>query len=318
MSEILQKMNKIKFFVCGQVDSGKSTLIGNLLYKSGSILKLDNTSSEATKFSDLLDVDQSERERGITQYSSNNLFIYDNIEFEAIDTPGHLLYIRELINSMSSNKGSVGCLIISSVKSDFMKMFEDGTTKEDAILMRCCGVNHIVILINKIDKDNADIDFVKNTFNEWISRLGFKSIVYCPISGYNGLNLFDRINKDEMCFIECLIYLNSKIKRVVGEKISKNKDKCKLEFYTFNLDKIVAVGYKSVFHIVEHSSKQEIMGEIVRIQNKEDKKSKPFLKSNENIYLYVQLDETVVLTEGQRLILRDSTKTLGFGYVMFS
>jgi sulfate adenylyltransferase subunit 1 (EFTu-like GTPase family) len=44
---------KIKFFVCGQVDSGKSTLIGNLLYDSGTITKLDNASdkvlsSEAT------------------------------------------------------------------------------------------------------------------------------------------------------------------------------------------------------------------------------------------------------------------------------
>jgi small GTP-binding protein len=310
--------SKIKFFVCGQVDSGKSTLIGNLLYKSGSILKLDNTSSEATKFSDLLDVDQSERERGITQYSSNSLFTFNNIEFEAIDTPGHLLYIRELINSMSSNKGSVGCLIISSLKSDFMKMFEDGTTKEDAILMRCCGVNHVVILINKIDKENADVEFVKQTFNEWISRLGFKTIVYCPISGYQGLNLFDRMNPDEMCFIECLIHLNSKIKRVVKEKITKNKDKCKLDFHTFNLNKIVAVGYKSVFHIVEHSSKHEIVGEIVKIQNKEDKKFKPFLKSNENNYLYVQLDEMIELTEGQRLILRDNTNTIGFGYVTFS
>jgi len=310
---------KIKFFVCGHVDSGKSTLIGNLLYKCGSITKLDNTSTESTKFSDLLDVDKSERERGITQYSSNNIFIHNNIEFEAIDTPGHLLYIRELINSMSSNKGSIGCLIISSIKSDFMKMFEDGTTKEDAILMRCCGVNHIIILINKIDNgDNTSIEFVKDTFDLWISTLGFKSVIYCPISGYHGLNLFERIIPDSMSFIECLIYLNSKIKRLVKEKITKNKNKCKLDFYTFNLDKMVAIGYKSVFHIIEHSSKQEIMGEIVKIQNKENKKYIPYLKPNENINLYVQLDETIELTEGQRLILRENTKTIGFGYVVFA
>jgi small GTP-binding protein len=311
-------IQKIKFFVCGQVDSGKSTLIGNLLYKSGSISKLDNTSSEATKYSDLLDVEQSERDRGITQFSSNNLFIYNNIEFEAIDTPGHLLYIRELINSMSTNKGAIGCIIISAITSDFMKMFENGTTKEDAILMRCCGVNHIVVIINKIDKPEADIDNVKNLFNEWITKLGFKSVVYSPISGYYGLNLFDRHNPDEMSFIETLIYLNSKIKRNIGEKITKNKNKCKLDFYTFDLDKIVAAGYKSIFHIVEHPYKQEIIGEIVKIQNKPDKKNKPFIKSNESVYLYIQLDETVDLVEGQRLILRDATKTIGFGYIMFS
>jgi small GTP-binding protein len=311
-------MNKIKFFVCGQVDSGKSTLIGNLLYKSGSILKLDNTSSEATKFSDLLDVEQSERDRGITQFSSNNVFVYNNIEFEAIDTPGHLLYIRELINSMSTNKGAIGCIIISAITNDFTKMFENGTTKEDAILMRCCGVNHIIVIINKIDKLDADINNVKNLFNEWVMKLGFKSVAYCSISGYHGLNLFDRHEPAEMSFIETLIYLNSKIKRNIGEKITKNKDKCKLDFHVFELDTMVAVGYKSIFHIVEHPCKQEIIGEIVKIQSKSEKKNKPFIKSNDSVYLYVQLDESIDLIEGQRLILRDSTKTIGFGYVMFA
>jgi small GTP-binding protein len=141
----------IKFFVSGQVDSGKSTLIGQILHKTAN-LKFDPQSSANTKFSDLLDVDTSERERGITQFSSNNPFTYQGITFEAIDTPGHLLYIRELINSISENKGSIGCLIVSAVVSEFMSMFENGTTKEDAILMRCCGVNHIIVIINKIDK----------------------------------------------------------------------------------------------------------------------------------------------------------------------
>jgi small GTP-binding protein len=300
------------------VDSGKSTLIGNLLYNSGTISKLDNTSSEATKYSDLLDVEQSERDRGITQFSSNNIFIHNNIEFEAIDTPGHLLYIRELINSMSTNKGAIGCIIISAITSDFKKMFESGTTKEDAILMRCCGINHIAVLINKIDKPEAEIENVTNLFNEWITNLGFKSIVYCPISGYQGLNLFERYKPNEMSFIETLIHLNSKIKRLPGEKITKNKDKCKLNFHTFDMEKIVAVGYKSVFHIVEHPTKQEIVGEIVKIQNKTDKSNKPFIKSNESVFLYVQLDESIDLVEGQRLILRDATKTIGFGFIMFS
>jgi small GTP-binding protein len=308
---------KIKFFVCGQVDCGKSTLIGNLLYKSGTITKLDNTSTEATKFSDLLDVDQSERERGITQFSSNNTFIFNNIEFEAIDTPGHLLYIRELINSISSNKGSIGCIIISAVKSEFLSMFNNGTTKEDAILMRCCGINHIICLINKIDKEQADINSVKNLFDPWITKLGFKSITYCYISGYKGTNLFERSVKDELTFIETLQLVNSRIKKINKEKINKIKNKCKLDFYSFDLDVIVANGFKSIFHIVEHPNIHEIQGEIVKIQSKENK-FKPFFKSNENINLYIQLDEIIELFEGQRFILRDSNKTIGFGYVMFS
>jgi small GTP-binding protein len=310
--------SKIKFFVTGQVDSGKSTLIGNLLYKSGTVTKLDNTSSLATKYSDILDVDQSERERGITQSSSNNIFIFNGIEFEAIDTPGHLLYIRELVNSISTNKGSIGCLIISAIKSEFESMFKNGTTKEDAIIMRCCGVNHIICLINKIDKENANSNVVKELFHEWISKLGFKSITFCAISAYQGTNLFERALPTELSFIELLINVNSRIKRVIGDKIIKNKNKCKLDFYTFDVDRLIAIGYKSIFHVVDHPKKQEIQGEIVIIKMKEGLKSKPFFKSNENIYVFILLEESIDLYEGQRLILRDANKTIGFGYVMFS
>lgn len=311
-------MNKIKFFVSGQVDSGKSTLIGNLLYKSGVVTKLDNSSSQATKFSDILDVDPSERYRGITQSSSNNFFTFNNIEYEAIDTPGHLLYIRELINSISSNKGSIGCILISAVKSEFDSMFSSGTTKEDVIIMRCCGVNHIICLINKIDKKNAIPDLVKDLFYDWISKLGFKSIQFCSISAYNGINLFERSNENEQCFIETLLDVNTKLNRTINHKIIKKKDKCKLDFYTFDFNKIIANGYSSIFHIVEHLYKQEIQCEIINIKSKETLKFKPFFKSNENIYLYIKLEESIDLFEKQRFILRDNNKTIGYGYIMFS
>jgi translation elongation factor EF-1alpha len=310
-------MRRIKFFVCGQVDCGKSTLIGNLLYLSGAVKKLDNKSSIATKYSDLLDSDESERERGITQCSSNNIFIYNEIEYEAIDTPGHLLYIRELINAISLNKGSIGCIIISAVKSEFDSMFKNGTTKEDIILMRCCGVNNLICLINKIDKQQTNIDYVKDEFSKWILTKGFKRISFCCISAYQGINLLTRINSDEMCFIETLQKVDSNIKRTINEKNVKKNDKCKLDFYSFDFNKIISIGYKSVYHIVEHMDKTEIEGEIVHIKTKEEKVER-FFRSNQNLYLYIKWDEIIEFFEGQRLILREDNRTIGFGYVVFN
>lgn len=303
----------IKFFVSGQVDSGKSTLIGYILHKTNNIKLVENSN---TKFSDLLDVDNSERERGITQFSSNNLFTYQGITFEAIDTPGHLLYIRELINSISENKGSIGCLIISSVVSEFMSMFENGTTKEDAILMRCCGVNHIIILINKIDKANASPDDVKNKFIPWIKQLGFKSFTFVNISGYNGNNIFERENKNIPSFIETLIEVNSRIKRNIN--IIKNEmktDTIQLKFHSFELNKIIAVGYKSVFHIIEHTEYNEIEGEIIKIYK--NNKLIPFFRGNEDIIIEVNFNIIINLFENQRFILRDAMTTIGFGFAIF-
>ena len=307
-----QAFQSIKFFVSGQVDSGKSTLIGYMLHKTNN-LKLDIQSNENTKYSDLLDVDKAERERGITQFSSNNSFVYQGINFEAIDTPGHLLYIRELINSISTNKGSIGCLIISSVESEFNSMFNNGTTKEDTILMRCCGVNHVIVLINKIDKSNAEPDRVKELFMTWISNLGFKSITFVKISGYNGINIFERINKDEPCFIESLISVNSLIKRNPNiAKLEEKTNVIELKFHSFEINTIIAVGYKSIFHIVDHKEHCEIEGEIMKINK--NGKNMPYFRGNEDVIITVKLELELSLFENQRVILRDSMKTIGFGF----
>jgi hypothetical protein len=89
------------------------------------------------------------------------------------------------------------------------------------------------------------------------------------------------------------------MKRIDNKKIIKNKN-------------------KSVFHVVENISSPEMCGEIVRITMKETLKSKPFLRKNENVHLYVAFEEHFDLFEGQRIILRNNTKTIGFGYVMFT
>lgn len=51
---------------------------------------------------------------------------------------------------------------------------------------------------------------------------------------------------------------------------------------------------KIKFFVCEQPYKQEIIGEIIKIQNKTDKKNKPFIKSNESVYLYVKVDESIV------------------------
>lgn len=306
----------IKFFVSGQVDSGKSTLIGYLLHHTMH-LKMDSTSNEHTKYADLLDVDSSERARGITQSSSNSLFTFNNIEFEAIDTPGHLLYIRELINSISTNKGAIGCLLVSAVLNEFTSMFSNGTTKEDTILMRCCGVNHLIVVINKIDKKMAEHALVKNMFDPWVQTLGFKSITYVPLSGFTGINVFERTNVDEPCFIEALINVHSKIKRNhnTPKTWMKSHNRVVLQFHALEFDKIIVIGFKSVFHLVEHPTLNELEGEIVKLRDNNHKPIR-FFRKKQQVMMVVLFDNSVELFVGQRLILRDSMNTIGFGYVM--
>lgn len=72
---LLKNKEILKFFTCGSVDDGKSTLIGRLLFETGSLyedevqsLSIDTskTSNNDINFSHLLDGLSSEREQNIT------------------------------------------------------------------------------------------------------------------------------------------------------------------------------------------------------------------------------------------------------------
>lgn len=208
-------------------------------------------------------------------------------------------------------------MVVSAVENEFRSMFANGTTKEDAVLMRCCGVNHLIVLINKIDKPTANHIIVQNMIHPWIQKLGFKSVTYVPLSGFTGLNVFERMEENEPCFLETLVAVHSKIKR--------NPDAPKtwmpsfpfttLQFHALDINRIVVVGFKSVFHLVEHPSHHELEGEISKLKDVRNKPI-PFFRQNQQVCMTVTFDIPVELFVGQRLILRDAMQTIGFGYVM--
>lgn len=41
------------------------------------------------------------------------------------------------------------------------------------------------------------------------------------------------------------------------------------------------------------------------------------MNSNEHLYIYIELEEEMKLMDKQRFILREASKTIGFGYVLF-
>lgn len=81
------------FTLIGHVDFGKSTLAGHLLYKCGVFTDEDvqeiKRKTKKDKWSYLLDIDSTERERGKTHEMSKNEFCYNGNKFCLIDTPGH-------------------------------------------------------------------------------------------------------------------------------------------------------------------------------------------------------------------------------------
>ena len=114
-SYLKQHENKemVRFFTCGSVDDGKSTLIGRLLHDSKMIFedqlaaiendsKKSGTTGEAIDLALLVDGLQSEREQGITIDVAYRYFATDKRKFIIADTPGHEQYTRNMATGASN------------------------------------------------------------------------------------------------------------------------------------------------------------------------------------------------------------------------
>ena len=105
-------MQLLRFFTAGNVDDGKSTLIGRLLYDSNSIstdiietlTRQSKTTGTNTEIDLALLTDglRAEREQGITIDVAYKYFSTDKRKFIIADTPGHIQYTRNMFTGASN------------------------------------------------------------------------------------------------------------------------------------------------------------------------------------------------------------------------
>ena len=83
---------KLVVGILAHVDAGKTTLSEAMLYVSGAIRRL----GRVDKGDAFLDTDAQERERGITIFSKQAVFTYQDLEVCLLDTPGHVDFGAEM------------------------------------------------------------------------------------------------------------------------------------------------------------------------------------------------------------------------------
>lgn len=106
-------MNILRFITAGNVDDGKSTLIGRLLYDSKSILadqlealeqQSKNKNDDGIDLAILTDGLRAEREQGITIDVAYRYFATPKRKFIIADAPGHTQYTRNMITGASNSQ----------------------------------------------------------------------------------------------------------------------------------------------------------------------------------------------------------------------
>jgi sulfate adenylyltransferase subunit 1 len=185
-------MNTLKFITAGNVDDGKSTLIGRLLYDSDSIhtyqlgvlKKQTKQEGVAIDLSLITDGLRAEREQGITIDVAYKYFSTKKRKFIIADAPGHEQYTRNMITGASNSD-----LIIILV--DARKGITE-QTKRHASIGSLMGIKKAIIAINKIDLLNyseATFNQIQSDFENIKSELQFNEIHYIPVSALVGDNI---------------------------------------------------------------------------------------------------------------------------------
>lgn len=152
-------MNSIRnVAIIAHVDHGKTTLVDALLKQSQTKLKKELADSSL-----IMDSNELERERGITIFSKNASVNYKGIKINIIDTPGHADFGGEVERVL---KLADGCLLLVDAKEGPMPQTK--FVLKQALKM---GLR-IIVVINKIDKPDARIDYVLNKTFDLFLELG--------------------------------------------------------------------------------------------------------------------------------------------------
>ena len=243
-----------KIFLCGNVDVGKSTIAGQIIYKSNlydertvdSVFrKAIEDKMERWKFARLIDICEEEQRRGKTVSFTEIEFNFNEKKYLMIDTPGHKLYLPSMIEGLTVHDPSTvtGCIIVSAFEGEFNAGWEGGQTKEDLILMRSSGINNFIILVNKMDtlEWNNEI-FLKysNIVSDYMNKnLGVKNIKSFPLSGWTGEGIDEFLNNvPESKIINNLeIYYDTEI--------------IKVNVLLFGFEGLITKGYLMIGHIID-------------------------------------------------------------------
>ena len=150
-------MNIRNIAIIAHVDHGKTTLVDQLLRKSGTFRENENIEERVMDSNDL------ERERGITILAKTTAINYKDYRINILDTPGHADFGGEVERIMNMVDGVL--LVVDAY---------EGTMPQTRFVLKKAldaGVKPIVV-INKIDKPTSRIDEVLDEVLDLFIELG--------------------------------------------------------------------------------------------------------------------------------------------------
>ncbi len=204
-------MELLRFTTAGNVDDGKSTLIGRLLYDSKAIFEdqmeaIERASlragGEHVNLALLTDGLRAEREQGITIDVAYRYFATPKRKFIIADTPGHIQYTRNMVTGASTANVA---LILVDARNGVLEQ-----TRRHAFIASLLQIPHIIVCVNKMDLveyDEEVFDNIVKDFESTASKLSVKDVRFVPLSALEGDNVVERSHNMNWYHGPTLLYL---------------------------------------------------------------------------------------------------------------
>lgn len=204
MKEVDESRDHVNIVFIGHVDAGKSTICGNILYRTGYVddrqiekyqrdAKINKKESWFLAY--IMDINEDERQKGKTVEVGKAFFKLEKKRFTILDAPGHGSFIPNMLQGAC--QADIAGLVISAKSGEFEAGFDkekDGKTREHTLLSKSLGVTKLIVLVNKMDEESVNWSeerflYIQKLLIPFIKMCGFdleKDVFWIPISGLNG------------------------------------------------------------------------------------------------------------------------------------
>ena len=190
-----ERMNLV---IVGHVDHGKSTLVGRLYADTGSlpdgkleqIRKYCERNSKPFEYAFLLDALKDEQAQGITIDSSRSFFKTKKRDYDIIDAPGHIEFLKNMISGAARAEAAI---LLIDAKEGIQE-----NSKRHAYLLSMLGIKQIIVCINKmdlVDYEEKKFESIRKEYLKFLKKIGVNPKQIIPISAFNGENLTKKSEK---------------------------------------------------------------------------------------------------------------------------
>ena len=194
MTQTLRETRQLRIVIVGHVDHGKSTLVGRLVYETGSLpegrFEAIKAQSERRgmpfEWAFLMDAIQAERDQGITIDTTQIWFKTAKRPYVIIDAPGHKEFLKNMVTGAASSEAAL--LLIDAHEG------VQEQSRRHGYLLSLLGVKQVAVLVNKMDLVGYSAERfgeVAEDYRAYLAGLGVTPACIIPISAREGDNMIE-------------------------------------------------------------------------------------------------------------------------------